>query len=160
MLFIGLYVVGIWEQSQQVSVQLRTPLLSGSETARVQICPKELQVYTATLQVTPELAGLRGFVAFHPVIFGLFSISVIFLLEVAAVLWVIFKRNKSFSLSVDGNYQEKQEEKQLKAIEPIQETQPVVSIPNDFSHLLLIEEIETEKSWFSSNFRPTKEKTA
>jgi hypothetical protein len=155
-LMIAFYVLGIWDESQEVTVQLNTAVLDNVKTAEIQICPKELQVYSASIQVEAMLTGLRGFVARHPYVSAVCGVMTIFTLEILGVLWMLLKRrnrwvSESFAVTLrpitNGEYT-KPTLKQLTYIEPLKECDPVTEIPRDFSHLLLPEPVE--KSWFTT----------
>jgi hypothetical protein len=157
---MGLYVLGIWDQSQQVAVQLRTPLLDIVEKAVVQVCPKELQVYSAAIHIEPELSGLRGFVAMHSVLAGFFGVSIIFILEVAALIRFYLKHKGAQTLirSLPSPYLPVP--KPIPSLQPLEDIEPVASIPKDFSHLLLPEDQEDDQSWLITFRRNCKRKVA
>lgn len=146
-LFLGLFVLGIWDQSQQVAVQLRTPLLDSVEKAVVQVCPKDLQIYSAAIHIEPELTGLRGFVAVHPVISGFLGVSLIFLLEVVALLRYYLKHKGTQSLIASLSSPSPPARLPILSLQPLQEVEPVASVPSDFSHLLLPEDHDNDQSW-------------
>ena len=160
MLFLGLFVLGIWDQSQQVAVQLRTPLLESVEKAVVQVCPKELQVYSAAIHVEPELSGLRGFVAAHPVLAGFLGVSLLFLLEVVVLLRYYLKHQSTHSLIESLPSPSLPVPKPILSLQPLQEVEPVASVPSDFSHLLLPEDHDNDQSWLITFRRNCKRKVA
>lgn len=159
-LFMGLYVLGIWDQSQQVAVQLRTPLLDIVEKAVVQVCPKELQVYSAAIHIEPELSGLRGFVAMHSVLAGFFGVSIIFILEVAALIRFYLKHKSAQTLIQSLHSPYLSVPNPIPSLQPLEDIEPVASIPKDFSHLLLPEDQEDDQSWLITFRRNCKRKIA
>ena len=172
MLYLGFYVFGIWDESQQISVQLKTPVLDEVTSATLHLCPKSLQVYSASLHAEADLTGLRGFIATHPYASSFLNVTLILVCEVLITL----KWMKRYSRveggrggggvgGVGGDIVQPMREKtrktvikQVESLQPLVETQAVPNVPNDFSHMLIVE--EKQQGWLFSFGGNTKQKIA
>lgn len=84
-------ITGIWEESQIVKIGLQTEIQIENDIEKVQlrIFPKELQVYSTSLQLEVKLTGLRYMMHYYYYTSWILATTLLFGLESLAVLGLL-----------------------------------------------------------------------
>lgn len=118
-LFMIPILAGIWEESQIVQIGLHTEIESAKDidTVEIKVYPKELQIYSMSLQLEVKLAGLRYFMHRYYYTSWILSVIVIFALESLSILYILYLHNlnkqKQHSIKLNKQVVEKIKEKEM-----------------------------------------------
>jgi hypothetical protein len=118
-LFMIPILAGIWEESQIVQIGLHTEIQSAKdiETVEIKVYPKELQIYSMSLQLEVKLTGLRYFMHRYYYTSWILSVIVIFALESLTILYILYMYNlhkqKQHSIKLKKQIVENAKEKEM-----------------------------------------------